>query len=634
MPESRRPSRTSTLSRVGSTTSTRTQRSSESMHRVTTVSELNPNPIQGEEDDAQYQKFSEKSIYPDMDAEQIALQRTKTRATILTTLSERVNPETDDIEKHISKSPDDEPQNEEGLPTKDDGLEFQGVDPELVTWSGPDDPENPRNWSSLRKWNSCAVAAWYTLLGPFASTMLSPAVSYISEDFHNENSVLQSLMVSIFLLAWALFSPLIAPLSEMYGRRPVMNISVWFLLCFNIGCALAQNTAQMCVFRLLAGVGACAPISIGAGVIGDLFDNNDRGKAMSIYSLGPTMGPSISSLIAGFIVSNVSWRWCFWVLVIFNGVIGIYGGVCLEETYAPQLLKNKAKKLRKLTGNENLHCIYEVATGETIAGKFEANLTRPILMLLTHPMVFGLGTFMAIAYGCLYILITTFPENWGGRYGFSSGIVGLMYVTMIIGYGVGIVVTQFTADHIYYKLTEKNGGVPKPEYRMPYLFFAALCTSGGLFWYGWGAEKHMHWLFPAVGCVIFSFGLVPVFFCIQNYLIDMSPRFAASAIAAASIFRSFFGLSFPLFAPIMFRHIGYGWGSSIFSFLMLATGIPFPMFVAFYGEKLRIWANKRTEKQQIKRDKKNLERLQRQQRKHAEDYEGLRPKKDSSFSTK
>ena len=597
------------------------------------MSELNPNPMRGEEDDALYREFTESNLYPDMDSEQIALQRTKTRGTILTTLTERIHAEEDDLEKNISRETENEPQNEEGLPTKDDGLEFQGVDPELVTWSGPDDPENPRNWKSSRKWNSCAVAAWYTLLGPFSSTMLSPAVSYISEDFDNTNSVLSSLMVSIFILAWALFSPLIAPLSEMYGRKPVMDISMWVLMCFNIGCALSQNTAQMCVFRLLAGIGACAPISIGAGVVGDLFNNDERGKAISIYSLGPTMGPCISSLIAGFIVNSVSWRWCFWVLVIFNGVIAGYGTICLEETYAPQLLKNKAKKLRKLTGNENLHCIYEVATGETILGKFEANLTRPVVMLLTHPMVFGLGTFMAIAYGCLYILIVTFPENWGGRYGFSSGIVGLMYVTMIIGYGIGIIVTQQCADYIYRRLTEKNGGVSKPEYRMPYLFVAAVCCSGGLFWYGWGADKHMHWLFPAVGCVIFAFGVIPVFFCIQNYLIDMSPRFAASAIAAASIFRSFFGFSFPLFAPIMFRHIGYGWGSSIFSFLMLATGIPFPMFVAFYGERLRIWANKRTEKQQIKRDKKNLERLQRQQRKHAEDYERLHPKKDSSFST-
>jgi multidrug resistance protein len=553
-----------------------------------------------------------------MDPNAIELQRTKTRATIITALSERIQREQDDLEKNVEPSYPYQPENEEALPTKDDGVEFQDIDPELVTWDGPDDPQNPRNWSTMRKWRSCGVAAMYTLLGPFASTMLSPAVSDISKEFGNTNTVISSLMVSIFVLAWALFSPLIAPLSEMYGRRPVMNISIWFLFFFNIGCALAQNTAQMCVFRLLSGIGACAPISIGAGVIGDLFDNKQRGKAMSIYSLGPTMGPCISSLISGFIVQGTDWRWCFWVLVIFNAVVGIQGTLCLEETYAPELLKRKAQKLRKLTGNEHLHSLYEIATGETVFDKFYVNLTRPLVMLCTHPMVFGLGLFMAIAYGCLYIMIVTFPENWGVHYGFSSGSVGLTYIALLIGYVVGIAVTNRISDGIYNRMTLNNGNVSKPEFRIPYLVVGAICLSGGLFWYGWGSYHHLPWIFPLVGSGIFAFGLIPVFYCIQNYLIDMNPRFAASAIAAASIFRSYFGFAFPLFAPIMFTNLGYGWGCSIFAFLMIGTGIPFPLFVSLYGERLRIWANKRTERSQAKRDRKNMERLQKSQEKELE----------------
>lgn len=596
------------------------------MHKVRTVSQLNPNPLQdGDEQSVQndYEEFTEKSLYPDMDSDEIALQRTKTKATIITTLSERIYREQTDLEQNLEPTDyQHEPENEEALPTKHDGVEFQDLDPELVTWESAEDPENPRNWSTKRKWRSCAVAAVYTLLGPFASTMLSPAVEHISEDFGNDNAVVSSLMVSIFVLAWALFSPLIAPLSEMYGRQVVMNISIWVLFFFNIGCALAQNTAQMCVFRLLSGMGSCAPISIGAGVIGDLFDNRERGKAMSIYSLGPTMGPCISALIAGFIVQGANWRWCFWVLVIFNAVIGVYGVLCLEETYPPELLKRKAKKLRKLTGNQNLHSIHEIATGETVFDKFYTNLTRPIVMLFTHPMVFGLGVFMAIAYGCLYIMIVTFPENWGTHYGFSSGSVGLMYVTLLIGYVLGIVATQRSADALYDKLTVKNGGLTKPEFRIPTILVGAVCLSAGLFWYGWGSYYHLHFMFPAVGCTIFAFGMIPVFFCVQNYLIDMNPRFAASAIAAASIFRSCFGFAFPLFAPTMFTQLGYGWGCSIFAFLMLATGIPFPLFVFLYGEKLRIWANRRTELSQVKRDKKNLARLERKLQ--VKDLQGLK----------
>ncbi len=63
---------------------------------------------------------------------------------------------------------------------------------------------------------------------------------------------------------------------------------------------------------------------------------------------------------------------------MFNFAIAVGGNLFLKETYAPTLLSRKAAKLRKLTGNQNLHCIYEVATGETTFGKFYVNLSRPV----------------------------------------------------------------------------------------------------------------------------------------------------------------------------------------------------------------------------------------------------------------
>lgn len=320
-------------------------------------------------------------------------------------------------------------------------------------------------------------------------------------------------------------------------------------------------------------------------------------------------------MIAGYIVEGANWRWCFYVLVIINFVIAIGGNLFLRETYAPTLLKRKAAKLRKLTGNQNLHCIYDIATGETTFDKFYVNLSRPLTMLCTHPLVFGLGIFMAIAYGCLYILIVTFPTVWGQVYGFNKGSSGLMYLSFLIGYLIGIVFFQYSATWLLHRLIAKNNGVSKPEFRLPFLLVSGVALPVGLFWYGWGAEKKLHYMFPAVGAAIFAFGVIAVFYCIQNYLIDMNPRFAASSIAAASIFRSFLGFAFPLFAPEMFNNLGYGWGCSIFGFIALATGIPFPLFVVLYGERLRIWANKRTERSQAKRDAKNLARLKRLQEK-------------------
>lgn len=598
------------------------------------------NDVDGAED---YSDFTEDKIYGEgLTHEDIQMRRTQTRQTIINTLEERaaiqestLNKEEDEecavgtkeeeeketkekdvmyrLSRVSTKAAYENAIREEQLPTSNDGVEFQQIDPELVTWESESDVENPRNWPSKRKWRSTAIVSIYTLLSPFASTMLSPAIESIDITFGNTNQTLSSLMVSIYVLAWALFPTVVAPCSEIFGRKYVLDVGIWILLIFNIACAVSQNLTQMIVFRFFAGVGGTSSIIIGAGVLGDLFDNDERGRAMAVYSLGPTMGPCISALISGYIVEYTSWRWCFWVLVMLNGAVAAVGFFALEETYAPTLLQKKAQKLRKATGNPNLHTIYEVATGETTFDKFYINFTRPLTLLFTHPMVFGLGIFMAIAYGCLYILIVGFPSVWSTVYGFSKGTSGLMYLSFLIGYLLGILSFQKFCDKLYNILTLRNNGVRKPEFRLPGLLISGIFLPVGLFWFGWAADKRQHYILVEFGAGIFAYALIGVFYCIQSYLIEMNPRFAASSIAAASIFRSFLGFAFPLFAPKMFANIGLGWSCSVFGFIGLATGIPFPLYLYLKGEKLRIWANRRMDLSQAKRDAKNLAKLKKLQ---------------------
>ena len=189
-----------------------------------------------------------------------------------------------------------------------------------------------------------------------------------------------------------------------------------------------------------------------------------------------------------------------------------------------------------------------------------------------------------------------------------------MYITLGIGYCLGIMFWTPLTGRAYHQLTEANGGVPKPEYRLKYLYMSGVLAPSALLVFGWTAEKQVHWIVPAISAVVFAFAVVCMFQCIQNYLIDMNPRFAASSVAAAAVFRSLFGFAFPLFSPYMFKNLGYGWGCTIFAFIGFAMGIPFPIYVFKNGEKLRNWANKRMEKEQAERDARNLARLEAKQR--------------------
>ncbi len=581
----------------------------------------------GSFDDVDPQGFTEKEIYGDMPENEIALKRTETRQTILSVYSSRaaqvkseLRDDDEETQSNKEKPMIDEYTNElseAGLPSKDDGFEFHSLDPELVTWDGLDDPKYPRNWSSGKKIRMTAIVALFTFVGPFSSSLLSPSMSLIAEEFNITNTVITSLVVSIYVLAWAICPLICAPLSEMYGRKIVLNISIFLLTCFNLGCGLSQNLAQILVFRFLAGMASAPPISIGAGVLADLYTDRQRNSAMAWYSIGPTLGPVIAPVISGFLSENCGWRWCFYLLVIICGICTVTGWLFLQETYSPTLLSNKSKVLRAKTGNMHLKSVYEISDGESFLSRLTLNVSRPIKLLFTHPMVFGLGLFMAFVYGFMYLMIVTFPKVWGTVYGFNVGIAGLMYLPLGVGYLLGILFWTRIINNVYLKLTEKNGGVSKPEFRIPCLIASGVLIPVGLIWYGWGAQRKDFWLVPGLGTTLFGFATIVVFQTIQNYLIDMNNRYSASAIASATVFRSLFGFAFPLFADKMYDKLHYGWGNTMCAFIALLLGVPFPLFVIKYGEGLRGWANKRMDREQAERDLKNLKRLKKKEEKES-----------------
>lgn len=102
----------------------------------------------------------------------------------------------------------------------------------------------------------------------------------------------QALVLSIFVLAYAVGPLFLGPLSEIYGRVRVLQLSNLFYLCWNLGCGFAKTKGQMIAFRFLAGLGGSAPLAIGGGLLSDVWTAEQRGKAISIYSLAPLLGPA------------------------------------------------------------------------------------------------------------------------------------------------------------------------------------------------------------------------------------------------------------------------------------------------------------------------------------------------------
>jgi hypothetical protein len=134
---------------------------------------------------------------------------------------------------------------------------------------------------------------------------------------------------------------------------------------------------------------------------------------------------------------------------------------------------------------------------------------------------------IGIIFGYVYLLFTTFPETYGSVYHWSEGIIGLSYLGSGIGFFVGLIIVGTTNDRLVDRLTKKNGGVRKPEYRMSVMMFSAPLIAIGMFWYGWAAEAHTHWylrpeginadsrIVPILGTVPIGIGMMGFFVLIR-----------------------------------------------------------------------------------------------------------------------
>jgi multidrug resistance protein len=146
--------------------------------------------------------------------------------------------------------------------------------------------------------------------------MLAPGVELVMEDFNTKSTTFATFAVSIFVLGFACGPLFLAPLSELYGRVIIYNVTNVLFLGFTIMCAVSQNESMLLAARFLSGFAGVATITIGSGTIADIMPREKRGKAVSIWSVGTILGPMVGPIIGGYVAQVAGWRWMFWVISI------------------------------------------------------------------------------------------------------------------------------------------------------------------------------------------------------------------------------------------------------------------------------------------------------------------------------
>lgn len=479
-----------------------------------------------------------------------------------------------------------------------------------------------------RRWSIMMTVALCALMVSLCSSAYSGAPSAITREFDVSEEV-YTLGISLFVLGFAVGPVIWAPLSEMFGRRPVFIFTYVALTALNAGAAGARDVQTLLVLRFLGGaIGSNSLVSSGA-VVADQFAARERGLALSYYAVTPFLGPTLGPIIGGFIGEDMGWRWIEGFLAVFTGTLSIVYILTVPETYAPRILHNRAVRLSKMHG-----MVYrtqmEVKQGrKKLWPTLKVSLSRPWVLVAVEPIVLIFSVYQAIIYATLYmcfgkaieisagngVLLTrslqaAFPIVYQERRGWSPGQGGLAFLGVTFGMLCTVPYNIWT-NRRYAKLSDEHAGFAPPETRLPLCMAGAITAPIGLFWvsknplrghsnpvplpsdhtdppsqFAWTNSPTIHWAPSILAGAPFGFALCVIFQGINNYLVDSYTIFSASVLAGTAIIRSVLAAAFPLFTGKMYADLGLHWASSVPAFLALVFA-PFPFVLYRFGERVR-----------------------------------------------
>ncbi|OAA73619.1 Major facilitator superfamily domain, general substrate transporter [Cordyceps fumosorosea ARSEF 2679] len=455
--------------------------------------------------------------------------------------------------------------------------------PEFEVLFRPGDPSDPQNWPSwYRMWAILTVAfsAWVVIL---FSTSYTGALPALIDEFHVSRTH-ATLGLSTYLLGLALGSLVVAPLSELLGRRIVYLVGLALWAAFIIPCGVAQCLTTILVNRFISAIFGAALICNGPGTVVDVSKPDRLAMGMSLFSLGPFNGPVLGPLIGGLVFEYLGWRWTNWIVLILAGV-AFSMMLTIHETYAPRILRQRAAKMRKETGDDRWWCRYDdTAVSWSL---FATHMKRPLVLFFTEPIVWFINVWNALIYGILYLCFVAYPVVFMQHRGWTVGFAGMSYLGIGVGIVLAIAAEPLARRIIHARPPDPLTGKPPPEAAALLMVAGALLTPIGQLGFAWTClPARIHWVIPLMFGVPFGFGNTLSFIYSSNYLAGAYGIYAASALASNAVIRSIFGATLPLAGTRMYQDLDPRWAGTICG--LLAVGmIPVPFVFWRYGAAIR-----------------------------------------------
>ncbi|TKA32373.1 hypothetical protein B0A50_01479 [Salinomyces thailandicus] len=471
--------------------------------------------------------------------------------------------------------------------------------------------QSPFEWSEKRKSILTWISVTATLFTAYTAGSYSSGIDQMRELWDISDVVAQT-GITIFTCGFAIAPMILAPFSEINGRRPMFVVTGILFVLFQIVCAVTPTFAGMLVARFLVGCAGSTFSTMVGGVVSDIYHAHDRNTAMALFSGAALSGTGLGPLVSGFIAQYTTWRWIFYLQVIVDGVIMVFIVFFFKETRGSVLLSRKAKALNQwydALESQNYFGVILPTTSDPPASKpspqrirwkvrsdedrttlskaITLSLYRPFHLLLTEPVVFFFSLWISFSWAILYLLFSAIPLIFTTNHAFTLASADAIFTAVTLA-AILSTLLSISQDKLARKyLTGKHRAfLNTPEGRLYFSCIQSALLPIGCFWFAWTQFPSFPWPVPALAIACATMGIFSIYLAVFNYLADTYHIYASSALAAQSFCRNMLGGAFPLFTRQMFLKMSFqGAGSFLGGVAALLTVVPWVL--VFWGPRIR-----------------------------------------------
>ena len=388
--------------------------------------------------------------------------------------------------------------------------------------------------------------------------------------------------VSIFIAVGSIAPLIWNPIANIYGRRPIYIMSLAGTIAFCAASAASTDYATILAMRALAGFSGPVAFGLGPATVCDLFFEHERGRYMGVFTLSFITGGHLAPVVGGYIERSLTWRWCFYVpAIIAAGLLIVFTLTVPETLYS----RTEAKSQSSHRGSVQKMLLMKRAPPSSKLRLID--FVRPFQMLqypsVTIPTIYYATSF---AYGTILFTLTS-AVIFSQLYHYQPYQIGILHgVPLTVGSVLGELCSGYLSDLVSERRAIHRGGKRRPEDRFIAMYPGVFLLPLGIIIEGVCITHKTHWVGPAMGIGIASFGLQVVSTIIYAYIADCYRPQAAETGAVVNFIRQIFSFCVGFYGIKAGERIGYQNAWIIWSFINVGTFLPVLLLV-WRGERWR-----------------------------------------------